>query len=118
MVIREKLVQEYRNIVNYSYPYINSLLNDCYIYIIDGCLNLISSHYYYLGIYYAGKQGKEIILYQKELKEIAKTFGMVDVVFLNAKRIIRDPLSTLKKENPRLWLELYWISSKVTTNLD
>ncbi|MDJ0600712.1 MAG: hypothetical protein QNJ37_17935 [Crocosphaera sp.] len=118
MVIREKLVQEYRNLVNYSYPYINSLLNNCYIKIIDGCLNPVSPPYYYLGIYYGGKQEKEIILYQNELKKIAKTFGMIDVVFMNAKRIIRDPLSPLKKENPRLWLELYWISSKVTTNLD
>ncbi|MEL4894672.1 hypothetical protein [Crocosphaera sp. Alani8] len=117
-MIREKLVQKYRNLVSYSYPYINSLLNDCYIKIIDGCLNPISPPYYYLGIYYVGRQGKEIILYQEELKKIAKTFGMIDVVFLDAKRLIRDPVSTLKKENPRLWLELYWISTKVTTNLD
>ena len=115
MVIREKLIQEYRNLVSYSYPYINSLLNDCYLKIIDGCFNSVSPPYYYLGIYYAGREAKEIILYQNELKKIAKTFGMVDVVFINAQIIIRDPLSTLKKENPRLWLELYWISSQVTT---
>ncbi|MDJ0658353.1 MAG: hypothetical protein QNJ42_02570 [Crocosphaera sp.] len=118
MVIREKLVQEYRNLVNSCHPYINSLLNNCYIKIIDGCLNPVSPPYYYLGIYYAGRQGKEITLYLNELRKIAKTFGMVDVVFINAKRIIRDPLSRLKKENPRLWLELYWICSKVTTYLD
>ncbi|MGK7955314.1 MAG: hypothetical protein AB4063_08640 [Crocosphaera sp.] len=117
-MIREKLVREYRQLVNASYPYINSLLNNCYIYIIDGCLNPVSPPYYYLGVYYAGRQDKEIILYQNELKKIAKTFGMIDVVLINAKRIIRDPVSTLKKENPRLWLELYWICSKVTTYLD
>ncbi len=117
-MIREKLVKEYRHLVNDSYPYINSLLNNCYIHIIDGCLNPVSPPYYYLGVYYAGRQGKEIILYQNELKKIAKTFGMIDVVLINAKRIIRDPVSTLKKENPRLWLELYWICSKVTTYLD
>ncbi|ACB49924.1 conserved hypothetical protein [Crocosphaera subtropica ATCC 51142] len=117
-MIREKLVNEYRHLVNASYPYINSLLNNCYIKIIDGYLNPVSPAYYYLGIYYAGRNGKEITLYKYELKNIAKTFGMIDVVFINAKRIIRDPASTLKQENPRLWLELYWISSKVTTNLD
>ncbi len=117
-MIREKLVKEYRHLVNYSYPYINSLLTNCYIHIIDGCLNPVSPPYYYLGVYYAGRQGKEIILYKTELKNIAKTFGMIDVVLINATRIIRDPVSTLKKENPRLWLELYWICSKVTTYLD
>ena len=117
-MIRERLVQKYRDLVSYSYPYINSLLNDCYIHIIDGCLNPVSPAYYYLGIYYVGRSGKEIISYQEELRKIAKTFGMIDIVFLDAKRLMSDPGSTLKTENPRLWLELYWISSKVTTNLD
>ncbi|MDJ0510140.1 MAG: hypothetical protein QNJ64_12930 [Crocosphaera sp.] len=117
-MISEKLVQEYRTIVNDNYPYINSLLNDCYLKIIDGCLNRMSPPYYYLGIYYAGRNNKEITLYQHELKKIANNFGMIDIVFINAKRIIRDPLSSLKQQNPRLWLELYWISSKVKTSLD
>ncbi|WP_107666558.1 hypothetical protein [Cyanothece sp. BG0011] len=117
-MIREKLVNEYRYLINDSYPYINSLLNNCYIKIIDGCLNPVSAPYYYLGIYYAGRNGKEITLYKNELRQIANSFGMIDIVFINAKRIIRDPASTLKKENPRLWLELYWVSSKVSTNLD
>lgn len=117
-MIHEKLIQEYRTLVNHNYPYISFLLNDCYLKIIDGCLNRISSSYYYLGIYYAGRNNREIISYQNELRTIAANFGMVDVVFINARRIIRDPLSSLKQQNPRLWLELYWISSKVTTCLD
>ncbi|EAZ92911.1 hypothetical protein [Crocosphaera chwakensis] len=117
-MIREKLVHEYRHFVNASYPYIHSLLNNCYLKIIDGCLNPISSPYYYLGIYYAGRNGKEVTLYKNELRKIANRFSMIDIVFINAKRIIRDPASTLKKENPRLWLELYWVASKVTPNLD
>jgi glyoxylate carboligase len=117
-VDREILVQEYRTIVSHSYPYINSLLNDCYLKILDGCVTSISNSYSYLGIYYAGIKAKEIILYEKELKKIAQNLGIIEVVVINAKRIIRDPMSCLKKENPRLWLELYWISSKVETNLD
>jgi glyoxylate carboligase len=117
-VDREILVQEYRTIVSHSYPYINSLLNDCYLKILDGCVTSISNSYSYLGIYYPGINGQEIILYEKELKEIAKDLGIIEVVVINAKKIIREPMSCLKKENPRLWLELYWISSKVKANLD
>ena len=117
-MIREKLIQEYRHIVSRAYPNIGSLLNDCYITILDGCLNKISSPYYYLGIYYSGRGVKEIIAYQKELKELAKTLGMIEIVFINAKPLIRDPLSRLKQDNPRLWLELYWIVARVETNLD
>ncbi len=62
---REILVQKYRSIVSHSYPYINSLLNDCYLKILDGCVTSISNSYSYLGIYYAGRKGKEIILYEK-----------------------------------------------------
>ncbi|MGK7938817.1 MAG: hypothetical protein AB4062_01370 [Crocosphaera sp.] len=117
-MIRDKLVQEYRHIVNQNYPYIDSLLDDCYLKIIDGCLNEMSPPYYYLGVYYPGKNNKEITLYQNELREIGKVFGMVDIVFINAKRILRDPFCSLKTQNPRLWLELYWISSQVITGLE
>ncbi|MEA5533399.1 hypothetical protein [Crocosphaera sp. XPORK-15E] len=117
-MISEQLVQEYRNIISHSYPELASLLNDCYLTIIDGYLNPVSQPYHYLGVYYAGRAGKEIVFYQKELKKIAENLGLVEVVFLNAKRLIRDPLSRLQQENPRLWLELYWISTKIETNLD
>ncbi|NEP44342.1 MAG: hypothetical protein F6K35_36015 [Okeania sp. SIO2H7] len=33
------------------------------------------------------------------------------LLFINASRLIRDPMSRLKQDNPRLWLELYWIAS-------
>lgn len=117
-MIREKLIQEYRHLVNQAYPYIGCLLNDCYITILDGCLNQVAYPYHYLGIYYSGIGAREIIAYQKELKELAKTLGMIEIVFINAKPLLRDPLSRLKQDNPRLWLELYWIVARVETNLD
>jgi hypothetical protein len=49
---------------------------------------------------------------QKEiLREIADNMGLVQVVCINAKPILRDPMSKLKKTNPRLWLELQWVAT-------
>lgn len=117
-MIREKLVQEYCHLISDAYPDIGALLNDCYVAIIDGCLNSVSSPYYYLGVYYSGRKSRKIIAYRKELKCMAESFGIIDVVFIDANPLIRDPRSYLKKANPRLWLELYWIATRLETNLD
>jgi hypothetical protein len=109
-MIREKLVQEYLEIINRYYPVIGNLLKDCHLTLCEGSLRKSrDNRYYYLTIYYSSPKTKTIISYQNELKEVAENLGLLDVIFLNAKTLIRDPLSQLKKQNPRLWLELYWL---------
>ncbi|WP_242032761.1 hypothetical protein [Oscillatoria sp. FACHB-1406] len=49
---------------------------------------------------------------QNALKDIAENMGLVEVIFLNANRIIRDPLSRLKQDDFRFWLELHWIAAR------
>ncbi len=117
-MIREKLVEEYIYLVNKYYPHIGYLLNYCYLTIIDGWSKKRQSYYHYLSIYYAAQTGNNILLYQNELKELAENLGLFEVIFLNATRIIRDPISNLKKQNPRLWLELYWIATKIDSQID
>ncbi len=117
-MIREKLLEEYVCLVNKYYPHISYLLSYCYLTVIDAWSKKQEKSYHYLGIYYSATTGKNILLYQKELKELAENLGLVEVVFLNATRIVRDPFSNLKKKNPRLWLELYWIATKIEPQID
>ncbi|ACK65844.1 conserved hypothetical protein [Rippkaea orientalis PCC 8801] len=117
-MIREKLVEEYIYLVNKYYPHIGYLLSYCYLTVIDGWSKKQERSYHYLGIYYAAQTGRSILLYQNELKELAENLGLFEVIFLNATRIVRDPLSNLKTQNPRLWLELYWIATKIDSQID
>ncbi|GBF79037.1 hypothetical protein [Aphanothece sacrum] len=109
-MIRERLVQEYLEIINRYYPKVGDLLKDCHVTLCQVSLRKSrENHYYYLAIYYSSPRSKTVVSYQNELKEVAENLGLVDVTFLNAKTLIRDPLSQLKQQNPRLWLELYWL---------
>ena len=36
--------------------------------------------------------------------------GLVQVVFRNASRLLRDPMSKIKQSDPRMWLDLQWVS--------
>ena len=117
-MIREKLLEEYVHLVNKYYPHISHLLSSCYLTLVDSWAKKQEKVYHYLAIYYCARTGENILLYQKELKELAENLGLVEVVCLNATRIVRDPLSNLKKKNPRLWLELYWIATKIEHQID
>jgi hypothetical protein len=41
------------------------------------------------------------------LREIAENMGLVEVVCINATRLLRAPMSNLKDADPRFWLELH-----------
>ncbi|NET53067.1 MAG: hypothetical protein F6K09_31695 [Merismopedia sp. SIO2A8] len=45
-------------------------------------------------------------------REIAQNMGLSEVVCMNATRLVRDPMSKLRQEDQRLWLELQWIVSQ------
>jgi hypothetical protein len=38
--------------------------------------------------------------------------GLAEVVFLNANRLVKDPLSKIKEQDFRFWLELCWIAKE------
>lgn len=44
-------------------------------------------------------------------REIAENMGLMQVVFMNATRLLRDPKSRLKQADPRLWLELHFVAA-------
>ncbi|WP_267383995.1 hypothetical protein [Cyanobacterium sp. uoEpiScrs1] len=117
-MIRDKLLEEYVCLVNKYYPHISYLLSSCYLTVVDSWAERQDKFYHYLAIYYSARTGKNILLYQKELKELAENLGLIEVVCLNATRIVKDPLSNLKKKNPRLWLELYWIATNIEPHID
>jgi hypothetical protein len=110
--IPERLAYEYREVIDKYYPRAGQLLNGCYIKVIDCFIERLGKRVYYLGIYCPDELILTIYTYHKYLKEVAENMGLVEVVLINASNVIRDPLSKLKADDPRLWLELYWLATQ------
>ena len=112
MISGDKITQEYISVVNNYYPKTGRLLKQCYVQVIEFYLARNNKKYYYLGIYYPENLAQKLLVKKPIFQEIAENMGLIDVVFFNANRLIRDPLSKIKQENPRFWLELAWIASQ------
>lgn len=115
MFSRESLTKEYISVVDSYYPAIGQLLKHCYVKILECYIQKLGKHLYYIGIYHPQGLQKQLQAQQNSLKEIAENMGLIEVVLINATHLVRDPLSQLKQDNPRLWLELYWVA---THNID
>ncbi|MDJ0725087.1 MAG: hypothetical protein QNJ38_08255 [Prochloraceae cyanobacterium] len=111
MLSRESLTKEFISVVDTYYPSSGKILKHCYVKILECYIQKLGKRLYYIGIYYPRGMQAELQAQQKKLKEIAENMGLIEVVFIDATRLVRDPLSKLKEENPRLWLELYWVAT-------
>jgi hypothetical protein len=50
-------------------------------------------------------------VHKEVLRELADNMGLVQVVFLNASRLLRGQMSKIKQSDPRLWLDLHWVAT-------
>ncbi len=112
MISEQKLAQEYISIINNYYPETGKLLRHCHVQVIKSSLARKDKNYYYVGIYYPENLAQKLLVKKPIFQEIAENMGLIEVVFLNANRLIRDPLSKIKQQHPRFWLELAWIASQ------
>lgn len=112
MISKEQLVQEYIDILNNYYPLAGRLLRHCLVRIIKLTVDHNHKYLYYLGIYYPNRIGERLLADQDIFKEVAENMGLAEVVFLNANRLVKDPLSRIKEQDFRFWLELCWIANE------
>lgn len=110
MIDRDKLSREYVKVARDYYPIAAKILEHCYVKVLECHIERLGKHFYYIGIYYPEILNQEIQAARDIFKEIAENMGFVESVYINATRLIYDPMSKLKKENPKLWLELYWVA--------
>jgi hypothetical protein len=110
MISREQLAREYMIIINSYYPLAARLLSYCLVKIIKLKADRTNKYCYYLGIYYPDKIGERLLQQQDVFRDAAENMGLVEVVFLNANHLVKDPLSQIKQQDFRFWLELCWIA--------
>lgn len=110
MITEDLIIKEFISVVNLFYPKVGEFLNDCYVTIITTYWGRPPKKLQYLGIYCSNKIIASVKAQKDALREVAQDMGLVEVVCLNATPLLRDPMSNLKQDNPRFWLELYWIA--------
>lgn len=115
-MLQEKLVEEYLQLVKQYYPVSGKILEYCYLKVLDCYIGRVEKTFYYLAIYYPQKKASEVQAQQDMLRELAENMGLIEVVYINANRLVRDPMSQLKQNDPHFWLELYWIATQFSDN--
>lgn len=111
MIQEEVLAKEFINIVNRSFPKAGEAIRHCYVKIITAPLKPMEKTVRYVGIYCSSDRLEAVKRQKNQLREVALYMGLLEVVCLNATRLVRDPASHLKQSDPRFWLELHWIAT-------
>ncbi|MTJ09832.1 MULTISPECIES: hypothetical protein [unclassified Anabaena] len=113
MITEEKLADNFNTIIEEMHPRVWELLRHCYVKVITPCLmRSCIAPVSYIGIYCPQEIFASIVTEKNLLREVAKYLGLAEVVCLNATKLLRDPLSRVKKDYPHLWLELIWMTTQ------
>jgi hypothetical protein len=109
MIAEHILAKEFTRVVAEYYPQLGQLLEGCHVKVITCFWGRPARRLQYIGIYCQEEMLPCVQANKEVLRELADNMGLVQVVCMNATRLLRDPLSNLKEKNPRLWLELQWV---------
>ncbi|AFZ16859.1 hypothetical protein [Allocoleopsis franciscana] len=110
MITEEHLAKEFTIVVKHFYPKAGQLLRRCYVKVINSSWGRPPKRLQYIGIYCPDEIVAAVLEQRDVLREVAENMGLVEVVCMNATRLVRDPLSKIKHTDPRFWLELHWIA--------
>ncbi|MEH1898834.1 MAG: hypothetical protein V7K94_26735 [Nostoc sp.] len=110
MIAEDILAKEFTRVLNHYYPKVGELLDGCHVKVITCFWGRPARRLQYIGIYCSAEMISCVQAHKEILREVAGNMGLVQVVCMNAKRLLRDPMSKLKENNPRLWLELQWVA--------
>jgi hypothetical protein len=111
MITEDILAQEFTRIVSHYYPETGEILAKCHVKVITSFWGRPAKRFQYIGVY-CSEEIMPLVQAQKNvLREVADNMGLIQVVCINAKRLLRDPLSKLPHCEPRLWLELQLVAA-------
>ncbi len=111
MIREDILAKEFVRVVKNYYPKLGELLDGCHVKVITNYWGRPPKRLQYIGIYCSEQMMPHVQVHKEVLRELADNMGLVQVVFLNASRLLRDPMSKIKQSDPRLWLDLHWVAT-------
>jgi hypothetical protein len=111
MIAEDILAEEFTRIVDHYYPHLGEILEHCHVKVITSFWGRPARRFQYVGIYCSDDIMPLVQAHKEILREVADNMGLIQVVCLNAKKLLRDPLSKLRQSEPRLWLDLHLVSA-------
>jgi hypothetical protein len=109
MLTETRLVQEFTTLVKRTYPQTGDLLRYCHIKLVTAHWGQPPKRLDYMAIYCPDTLINDVCAQKEAFRAISRYMGLAEPVCKNANRLLRDPMSKLKQEAPRFWLELHWI---------
>lgn len=103
------LIQEFTTLSRRTYPQSEELLQRCYIKLVTAYWGQPPQRLDYFAIYYPDVLSEEISAHKAAFTHISRYMGLAEPTCVNVNRLLRDPMSKLKQEAPRFWLELHWL---------
>lgn len=114
----ESLEQQFLDAVDRACSKTGELLRYCYIKRIDCYWERLAKHGHYFVVYCPSMLFAGVRARQDFLRTIARSLSLDELICVNARRLLRDPGSTLKQKYPSLWLDLQWIETHAQGELD
>jgi hypothetical protein len=111
MIAEDILAQEFTRVVKQYYPKTGELLDGCYVKVITCFWGRPAKRFQYIGIYCSAALIPALQAQKEILREVADNMGLIQVVYINAKRLLRDPMSHMRQSHTRLWLELQLVAT-------
>ncbi|MEO1762638.1 MAG: hypothetical protein AAFR83_11850 [Cyanobacteria bacterium J06629_18] len=110
MISEETLGKEFIRVISEYYPKVGEVLDGCYIKVVTNYWGRPPKSLRHIVIYCPEEIISYVETHKQKLTDVAENMGLVQVVFRNASRLLRDPMSKIKQSDPRMWLDLQWVS--------
>ncbi|HEY9828274.1 MAG TPA: hypothetical protein V6D19_22780 [Stenomitos sp.] len=111
MLTETHVIQEFTTLVERTHPQAGALLQHCRIKLITTHWGRPPKRLDYIAIYCSEALIEAVSAQKEAFRHISNYMGLAEPVFRNASRLLRDPMSKLKQDAPRFWLELHCLLS-------
>ena len=107
MLTEAHLTQEFTKLVERTYPQVSDLLRQSHLKLVTVWWGKPRKRLDYIAIYCSDALFQAVIAHKEAYRSISRYMGLAEPVCINATRLLRDPMSRLKEDAPRFWLELH-----------
>jgi hypothetical protein len=109
MLTETFVIQEFTTLVERTYPQVGTILRQCHLRLITAHWGTPPNRIDYIAIYCSDTEINAVSAHKEAFRNISRYMGLAEPVCVNASRLLRDPMSKLKQDAPRFWLELHWL---------
>ncbi|MGB6300922.1 MAG: hypothetical protein WBF90_32760 [Rivularia sp. (in: cyanobacteria)] len=110
MISEDTLANEFIRVISEYYPKVGEVLDGCYVKVVTNYWGRPRKSFQHIVIYCPEELISYVENHKHKLTDVAENMGLIQVVFRNASRLLRDPMSKIKQSDPRMWLDLQWVS--------